>query len=136
MGSPLRTLVGDASGNSFARFRAWYLVIMDLFRDKKLKYGLIHQPHMDDRPRVPEILAEESYMQSFHQSYLSLWGFQPPAFIKLEEPSEQALDLSLSSSYSESSSSPRSASSPSPPPFSPPLLPKSQKAGIKSYSVE
>ena len=75
-------------------------------------------------------------MQSFQQSYLSLWGFQPPAFIKLEEPSEQALDLSLSSSYSESSSSPRSASSLSPPPFSPPLLPKSQKAGINSYSVE
>merc|ERR1712203_322145 len=136
MGSPLRTLVGDASDNSAANFRAWNLVIMDLFRDKKLKYGLIHQPHMDDRPRVPEILAEESYMHSFQQSYLSLWGFQPPAFIKLEEPSEQALDLSLSSSYSESSSSPRSASSLSPPPFSPTICPEAKNPSIKSFSVE
>jgi len=74
-------------------------------------------------------------MQSFQQSYLNLWGFQPPAFIKLEEPSEEALDLSLSSSYSESSSSPRSASSLSPPPFSPSICSDGENTSVKSFST-
>merc|ERR1711953_563887 len=108
---------------------------MDIFRDKKLKYGLVQPPHMDERMRVPELLAEGNFMQSFQQSYLSLWGFQPPTFIKLEEASDQALDLSLSSSYSESSSSPRSASSLSPPPFSPPEYSEVKKPS-NSFSVE